>query len=171
MKLRHTAIALSLLLLAVLSSCAISYSFSGASVDYAKSKTVSVSYFNNMAAMVAPALSSTLTDELTRKLVTQTRLQSVREEGDLAFSGEIIDYRSEPVAVSGDEYAIMNRLTINVKVRFTNKAEPQNNFDKTFSEYADYNTTILLTTAETTLIPQIVEKLVDNIFNEALSAW
>lgn len=157
--------------LLALVGCAVSYSFSGASVDYAKTKTVSVSYFNNMAAMVTPTLSSTLTDELTRKLTSQTRLQYVREDGDLAFSGEIVDYRSDPVAVSGDEYAIKNRLTITVKVKFVNKAEPRFSFEKNFSEYDDYNTTVLLTTAEGTLIPQIVEKLVDNIFNEALSNW
>ncbi len=151
--------------------CSVKYSFSGASVNYALSKTVSVSYFNNMAAMVAPILSPTLTDELTRKLASQTRLQVVREDGDLAFSGEITGYSSDPVAISGDEYALQNRLTITVKVKFVNKAEPQFSFEKTFSNYGDYNTNVLLTQAEGTLIPEIVEKLVDDIFNEALSNW
>lgn len=151
--------------------CSVRYSFSGASVNYALSKTVSVSYFNNMAAMVAPILSPTLTDELTRKLASQTRLQVVREDGDLAFSGEITGYSSDPVAISGEEYATQNRLTITVRVKFVNKAEPQYSFEKTFSNYEDYNTNVLLTQAEGTLIPQIVEKLVDDIFNEALSNW
>lgn len=151
--------------------CSVSYSFSGASVDYTKSKTVSVGYFNNMAAMVSPILSPTFTDELKNKLASQTRLQLVAEDGDLSFSGEITGYSSDPVAISGDEYAMMNRLTITVRVKFVNKAEPQFSFEKSFSNYEDYNTNMLLTQAEGTLIPQIVEKLVDDIFNEALSNW
>ena len=147
------------------------YSFSGASVNYNLSKTVSVAYFTNMAAMVAPILSPTLTDELTSKLASQTRLQVVREDGDLAFSGEIICYSSDPFSISGNEYATQNRLTITVRVKFVNKKEPQYSFEKTFSNYEDYNTNILLTQAEGTLIPQIVEKLVDDIFNEAVSNW
>ena len=158
-------------LLLLTSSCTVKYSFSGASVNYALSKTVSVSYFNNMAAMVAPLLSPTLTDELTSKLASQTRLQVVPEDGDLSFSGEITGYSSDPVAISGDEYAIQNRLTITVKVKFVNKNEPQYSFEKTFSNYGDYNTDILLSQAENTMIPEIVEKLVDDIFNEALSNW
>lgn len=151
--------------------CSVKYSFSGASVNYALSKTVSVGYFNNMAAMVAPILSPTFTDELKSKLASQTRLQVVPEDGDLSFTGEITGYSSDPVAISGEEYAMMNRLTITVKVKFVNKAEPRFSFEKTFSNYEDYNTNVLLTQAEGTLIPQIVEKLVDDIFNEALSNW
>lgn len=165
------ASAAAVLVLVAAAGCSVKYSFSGASVNYALSKTVSVSYFNNMAAMVAPILSPTLTDELTSKLASQTRLQVVREDGDLAFSGEITGYSSDPVAISGDEYALKNRLTITVKVKFVNKAEPQFSFEKTFSNYGDYNTNVLLTQAEGTLIPEIVEKLVDDIFNEALSNW
>lgn len=152
-------------------SCSVTYSFSGASVDYTKSKTVSVGYFNNMAAMVAPILSPTFTNELKSKLASQTRLQVVPEDGDLSFTGEITGYSSDPVAISGEEYAMMNRLTITVRVKFVNKAEPQFNFEKSFSNYEDYNTNVLLSQAEGTLIPQIVEKLVDDIFNEALSNW
>lgn len=172
-KIIHTAVQSALLLSLVigLTGCSVRYSFSGASVDYTKTKTVSIQYFNNMAAMVTPTLSPTFTDELTRKLASQTRLRVVPEDGDMSFSGEITNYQSDPVAISGDEYAIQNRLTITVRVKFVNKAEPKFSFDKTFSEYGDYNTNILLTTAEATLIPQIVEKLVDNIFNEALSNW
>ncbi|MEG2480372.1 MAG: LptE family protein, partial [Mucinivorans sp.] len=116
--------------------CKVSYTFSGASIAPAV-KTASVAYFNNMAAMVAPILSPTLTDQLTQKIQNQTRLQIVREEGDVSFEGEIINYISAPIAISGNETATKNRLTISVKVRFTNKVDPKLSYDKTFSSYAD----------------------------------
>lgn len=159
------------LMLMLGNSCSVRYSFSGASID-PSIKTVSVGYFQNMAAMVVPILSPTFTDALTQKLQQQTRLQVVREDGDISFSGEIIDYRSDPVAISGDEYALKNRLTIGIKVTFVNPKQPQWAFvDKTFSDYEDYDSSKLLSSVEGTLIPQIVAKLVDKVFNEALANW
>lgn len=158
------------LILATCGGCSIRFSFSGASIG-ADVKTVSVTYFPNMSALVAPILSPTLTDELTNKISRETRLQFVREDADVSFEGEILDYISEPVAISGGEYAIQNRLTIVVKVRFVNKKQPQFSYETVFKESADYNTSQMLTSIEGTLIPQIVEKLVEDIFNAAFSNW
>lgn len=162
---------ITLLSLIALVGCTIRYSFSGASVDYTQTKTVSVAYFNNMAAMVAPSLSSTLTDELVQKLQRETKLQIVQEDGDMTFSGEIIDYRSDPISISAEELAVQNRLTIAVRIRFVNKAMPQNSYEKSFSNYADYPSSSMLTSVEGQLIPEICKKLVDDIFNAALSQW
>lgn len=154
----------------LLNNCTIHYTTSGASIDPSV-KTVSVIYFPNMAPLVAPSLSSTFTDALTEKLQNQTRLQIVKEDGDLNFEGEIIGYTSAPIAISGDEYATKNRLTITVKVRFTNKVQPQYDFDKTFTSYADYDTAQMLVSIQDELCQQISDLLVENIFNEALSNW
>lgn len=151
-------------------SCSVRYAFNGASIA-PDVKTASVIYFNNMAPMVAPILSPTLTDALTQKIQRETRLSIVREDGDVNFEGEIIGYASAPIAISGNEHATQNRLTITVKVRFTNKKQPVQSFDRTFSSYADYDTRQMLISIEGQLIPQIVEKLVENIFNDALAQW
>ena len=154
----------------VLPGCTIKYSLSGASIP-ANAKTFSVAYFPNNAPMVAPILSSTFTDALQDRFVRQTRLTQVSEGGDLSFEGEIIGYTSTPAAISGDEYAVKNRLTITVKVRFTNALKPEDNFDKTFSQGLEYDSNVLLQTAEQTLIPEIVDMLVEDIFNAAVSNW
>lgn len=155
-----------------ISGCTVHYAFTGASVDYNLTKTVSVAYINNMAAMVAPILSSTLTDELQQKLQRETRLQFVEEDGDMTFAGEIIDYKSDPISISAEaEAAVQNRLTIAVRIRFVNKAQPEQSFEKTFSNYGDYPSSQMLSSAESALIPEIVKKLVDDIFNAALGQW
>ena len=154
----------------VLPGCTIKYSLSGTSIP-ANAKTFSVAYFPNNAPMVAPILSSTFTDALQDRFVRQTRLSQVSEGGDLSFEGEIIGYTSTPAAISGDEYAVKNRLTITVKVRFTNALKPEDNFDKTFSQGLEYDSNVLLQTAEQTLIPEIVDMLVEDIFNAAVSNW
>ncbi|MFI3315465.1 MAG: LptE family protein [Rikenellaceae bacterium] len=158
------------LLLCCLSACTFSYSFTGASIPV-EAKTFSVEQIQNIATMVAPILASTFTDELKLRMSQQTRLSQVNEGGDLAFSGEVINYTSTPTAVTGDEYASMNRLTITAKIRFTNKYDQATDFEKTFSAYQDYDSSQLLQTVETTLITELVEQLVDDIFNAAVSNW
>lgn len=153
-----------------LGGCTVKYSFSGASIPL-DAKTVSVPYFPNNAPMVAPSLSSTLTDALQDKFARQTKLQLVSTGGDLAFEGEITNYTSTPAAITSAETAAMNRLTITVKVKFTNIYEPQNNYNKSFSAFAEYDATSLLQDIQDTLITEICEQLVQDIFNAAVANW
>lgn len=155
---------------AAISGCTVKYSLSGASIP-PEAKTFSVAYFPNNAPMVAPILSSTLTDALVDKFSRQTRLVQVSEGGDFAFEGEITGYSSTTASVSSDDYALQNRLTITVKVRFTNVIDEKQSFNKSFSAYSDYDSTRLLTEVESELITEIVEQLVTDIFQAAASNW
>ncbi|MBQ2394185.1 MAG: LptE family protein [Alistipes sp.] len=160
-------------ILAVLitTGCTVKYSLSGASIP-PDAKTFSVAYFPNNAAMVTPTLSSTLTDALIDKFSRSTRLLQVPEGGDFAFEGEIVGYTSATASVSSNDYALQNRLTITIRVRFTNVVDEKASFsNRTFSAYADYDSTKLLTEVEGELIAQIVEQLVNDIFQAAASNW
>lgn len=151
--------------------CTVKYSLSGASIP-PDAKTFSVAYFPNNAAMVTPTLSSTLTDALVDKFSRSTRLTQVPEGGDFAFEGEIIGYTSATASVSSNDYALQNRLTITVRVRFTNLIDDKASFNnRTFSAYADYDSTKLLTEVEGELITQIVDQLVNDIFQASASNW
>ena len=136
----------------------VKYSLSGASIPPA-AKTFSVAYFPNNATMVSPILSSTLTEAL------------IEEGGDFAFEGEIVNYTSVTASVSSDDYALLNRLTITVKVRFTNAIDEKASWNRTFTAYEDYDSTRLLTEVEGELIPQIVDKIVTDIFQASASNW
>ena len=161
-----------LLTVLLLTSCgvAIKYSLSGASIP-PDAKTFSVAYFPNNATMVSPILSSTLTEALVDMFSRRTRLQQVEEGGDFAFEGEITNYTSVTASVSSDDYAVLNRLTITVSVRFTNAIDETKSWSKSFSAYEDYDSTQLLTEVEGTLIPDIVDKLVTDIFMASASDW
>ena len=146
------------------------YSFSGASIPEA-AKTFSVAYFPNNAPMVSPTLSTMLTESLKDKFSRQTKLQLVEEGGDFAFEGEITGYSSTTASVSSDNYAQLNRLTITVRVEFTNVVEPQNSFTQSFSQFADYDSQQLLTDIQSELDQQIVDQLVTDIFMAAAANW
>ena len=146
------------------------YSFTGASIPDA-AKTFSVAYFPNNAPMVSPTLSTTLVEALKDKFSRQTKLQQVDDNGDFAFEGEIVGYTSTTASVSSDNYAVLNRLTIRVKVKFNNVIDPDNSFNREFSAFADYESTKLLTEVQSELDAQIVEEIVTDIFQAAASNW
>lgn len=146
------------------------YSFTGASIP-AEAKTVSVQYFPNNASLVNPLLSPSITNTLRDYFMNQTTLQSVDNNGDLALEGEIIDYSTTPVAITGDQTAALNRLTIKVNVRFFNKYDESKNFEQTFSQYEDYPSNQNLNAIQETLITTIVDNLCQDIFNKAVVNW
>ena len=153
----------------LMSSCGI-YSFSGASIP-AEAKTVSVQYFPNNAQLVNPLLSNTITNALNDMFVNQTTLQSVAQNGDLALEGEITGYSTSPIAITGNQTAAMNRLTVTVNVRFTNKYDESKNFEQKFSQYQDYPSGQDLNAVQDVLVEQIVEDLCQDIFNKAVVNW
>ncbi len=155
----------------MLSSCTISYKFNGASINYNLIKTISVSDFPIRAALVYPPLSEVFTNSLKDAYTQQTALQMVDVNGDLQVEGEITGYDLSPQAVGTDAYATMTRLTITVKVRFTNTKEPQYDFDRTFSAYQDFSSTQMLTDVQDGLIETITDELVDLIFNATVANW
>jgi hypothetical protein len=166
-------LAITALCAALLTGCgvAIKYSLSGASIP-PDARTFSVAYFPNNATMVAPILSSTLTDALVDMFTRRTRLMQVEEGGDFAFEGEITGYTSTTASVSGSsETALLNRLTITVNVRFTNAVDESMSWKKTFSAFEDFDSSKLLNEIEGELIPQIVDKLVTDIFQASAANW
>ena len=102
---------------------------------------------------------------------TQTNLNFVSDVGDVDFQGEITDYDTRPLTVSGDALAAMNRFTITVKVKFTNAIEPDLSYEQNFSRYEDYAGDKELSSVEDDLVEKIVEQLIDDIFNKAFVNW
>ena len=171
---RHIARYIIVILAATLAAACgykVTYNLTGGSIP-PDAKTFSVAYFPNNAPMVAPTLSTTLTEALRDKFSRQTRLQQVDEGGDFAFEGEITNYSSTTASVSSGDYALQNRLTITVKVTFTNAIDQTLSFNnKSFSSYADYDSSQLLLDVQDQLIEEIVEKLDNDIYMAAAGNW
>jgi len=159
-----------LLLLILSNSCSIKYSFTGASIS-PDIKTISVQYFSNYANLIQPTLSQTFTETLKDKFQSQTNLQLVNHIGDVNFEGEINRYFTQPVAIQGNETTALNRLTITIRVKFTDSKEQENSFNTSFSRYADYESSQILDQVEDELIEEIVEQIIDDIFNKAFVNW
>ena len=162
---------LTILLLIILTSCTISYKFNGAAIDYNTTKTISVAEFPIRAALVYPPLGPALNEANKDIYTRQTRLSMVKTGGDLQVEGEITGYDLSPQAVTEDAYASQTRLTISVKVRYTNTKNPNLNVDQTFRAYRDFSSSQMFTQVQDELISQIVDELAELIFNATVGSW
>lgn len=104
-------------------SCGI-YSFTGTSIQ-PDVKTVTINYFEYQALKVNPALSNQITEALQEKFLKLTKLELVDMEGDLEITGAVTGYDVKATAVTANEQAAQNRLTVNVKISFTNRKYPE----------------------------------------------
>ena len=154
----------------ILNGCKVTYSFSGVNIS-PEVQTYSVQYFPNRAPLVQAQLSQLFTDALMDKIQSNTSLDLSNQGGDVQFSGEITGYETRPMAITGQETAARNRLTITIRVKYTNDVEPDLDFDTSFSRYEEYDSSRNLTDVEDELIDLIVENLVDDIFNRAFVSW
>ena len=150
--------------------CKINYSFTGASIPE-DVKTVSVKSFQIYAPLANANMSQTFTEALKDKVLSQTNLDLVSQDGDLQFEGAITGYAISSVAIQGNETAALNRLLITVKVKFTNMKDEEYDFETNFSRFADYETSLDLSSIEDGLITEINEQLTQDIFNQAVSNW
>lgn len=151
-------------------ACTISYSLTGASIA-PDVKTISVQYFVNRAPLGMANLEQYFTDELKDKFKSQTSLVLVNDMGHLNFEGEITKYFTQPMAITGNETASQNRLSITVHVKFTNEIQPEYNFDTSFTQFADYDSNLDLSSVEQQLVEEITEKLIEDIFNKSVVNW
>lgn len=158
-----------LLLCLFMNSCHI-YSFTGASIS-PDIKTVRIASFPNAAMIVNPLLSSILTEKLRDRFITTTNLSSVPKNGDLVFEGSISTYTTSPIAIQANEKASQNRLTIAVNVKFINKKDEKQNFESSFTRFADYQSGLPFSSVEDDLNRKICDQLVDDIFNKAVVNW
>jgi len=157
-------------LVVMLNGCKIQYSFSGVNIS-PEVLTYSVQYFQNRARLVQAQLSQVFTEAMMDKVQNNTSLELANQGGDVQFSGEITGYETRPTAITSSETAARNRLTITVRVKYTNVVEPELDFDQSFSRYEDYDANANLSEVEEELINLIVFDLVEDIFNKAFISW
>lgn len=162
---------LPLIVCAYLSACQISYRFNGASIDYSTTQSIAIGDFPNNAALVYPALSNDLSEGIRDLFQRQTRLQVTRKNGDLEIEGEIIGYELTPMAVSADSYAAETKLTMTVRVRFTNTVMPDESFERTYSAFQTFDSSRTLNDVQSELCSAMISQIAENIFNDTVAKW
>lgn len=169
--LKRTVYVLSCIFSLTLFSCSISYKFNGSSIDYNKTKSISISDFPNTAELIYPPLSQEFTEALRDSYGKQTRLQLLKKGGDMHIEGEITGYQLTPMSISADTYSAETKLTMTIKVRFSNNKNPEDDFEKSYSSFQNFDSSRMLTDVQDELMKIMVAEIVDNIYNDTVAKW
>ncbi|MEY3398119.1 MAG: hypothetical protein RL220_713 [Bacteroidota bacterium] len=161
-------LAVYILFISLLTSCGI-YSFRGG--QYSGAKTFSVDFFKSQSALAPQVYSQNFTESLKDLLLAQSPLSLVTRDGELQYEGAVTGYTIAPVAIQENETASLNRLTITVKVKYTNTLDNSLSFERNFSKFADFAADVDLFTVEETLWQQINDQLTQEIYNASVGNW
>lgn len=160
---------ITILTLFLLVSCNVKYNFTG--TGKINAKTFQVNYFQNNAEIVEVGIERTFTQKLQNTIQNQTNLDLVTSGGDLLYEGEIVEYRITPMASNASQQSSQNRMTISINVRYSSKNSEDDNFEKRFSFYHDYDANLLPSVVLNEALEIIYERITQDIFNESLAKW
>ncbi len=170
-KYRHLRFLAVLAVVTVLTACSISYGFNGASIDYSKTKTIQISDFPIRSSYVWGPMGPLFNNALKDEFANHTRLQQVRRNADLKIEGEITQYSQRNKSVSSEGYSAQTELSITVNVRFTNNVNHNEDFLPQFTANPCNKTTQSINSEQEELVTQMVDDLVDQIFNATVANW
>lgn len=172
---RRKALSVSLLCLpALFSGCGV-YSFNGTNIDPSV-KTISIQTFTNNAPNAPAALSQRFTEDVKDYFQRNTTLKLVPRDGDLQFEGNIAAYDFSPASIQqsgGLPTAGVNRLVIQVQLRFTNTKDSKQDFEQTFQSQKDFPSTQDLATVnnDQTSQREITRNIITDMFNKSVANW
>lgn len=162
-----------------LTGCGV-YSFTGANIS-PDIKTISIQTFYDEVGTGPPNLSQLFTEKIRDYYQQNTSLSIITNEGDLQIEGSIVGYRLTPMAprASGSQnfadtdIAALQRLTITVKVTYLNTQDDSYDFEgQNFSFYQDYDPEKEdFNSIEATLVEEIYDAIVLDIFNASVANW
>ncbi len=155
--------------LLLLTGCSVNYGFSGG--DVGNAKTMSVELIEARAPLATPLSAQLLTESVRDLLLAQTPLKLKQSEGDVQYSGALVGYDVQPVSIQANETAALNRLTMTVQVTYINTLDPKKNKEFTVARFADYDSSMDITTVEERLAREIGNQLAQDIFDRTLGEW
>ena len=161
---------ISCILFLLVTSCSISYKLEGGSVNYDLTKTIHIADFPDRTSNYSP-MASMFNLALRKRFIEQTRLKEASSNADIELEGEISDFVVAGVAVKSDAYSSQTRLTITVRVDYVNNREAGKDVKQPFSSFREFPTTESLNDVQDRLVKEIIDELVDMIYNSTVANW
>jgi len=165
---------LQLIACSVLTGCSV-YSFTGTNIN-PEVKTFSIANFQNTASNGPSSLAQRFTEDIKDYFQRNTQLRLVPRDGDLQFEGAITAFDYAPAAIqnqNGLDQAGVNRLTIQVRVKYTNTKDPKQDFEQTFQQPEDFPANIDINTInnDPNAIRGTTQKIITDVFNKSVANW
>ncbi len=171
MKIKSIKILYLLFPLIALTACSISFQFNGTSINYDKVKTVSLDKFPIRSNYVWSPMEAMFYNTFSDAFAKKTKLKVLKRNGDLQFDGEITEYSQTNKSVAADGYSAQTQLKMTVNVRYVNQTDHTQDFEKSFSSTATYDSSQQLANVQEQLVQEMIDDIVDQIFNESVASW
>ena len=166
-----TAVVLMAFACSLLTSCKVSYTFNGASIDYTTTMSIQIADFPVRSNYVWGPMASIFNNQLKDQYANHTKLQQVKRNGDLKLEGEITRYEQRNKSVSAEGSSAQVELSLTVNVRFTNNKKHSDDFERQFTASQSYDSNLSLNAVQEELVTQMVKDITDQIFNATVANW
>ena len=117
------------------------------------------------------SINQTFTEALKQKIQSETRLFLDENNPNIIFEGTISSYSVISTATDSQNTASLNKLEIRIKISYTNILHEDENWESTFSDYANFDRDVNLSDVQDGLIEEIYEEIIDAVINKAFSNW
>jgi len=146
------------------------YSFKGISIP-ADVETYYVNPFKNNALNAPPTLAIETSEALREKIRRESPLVANATHPDIEFKGTIVDFRVTAEAPQPGEFTSINRLTIVTKIDYISNKNEEDNFSQNFTRFFDFPATTELASIQSLAIEDILNQIMEDIFNKAFTNW
>lgn len=154
------------------SACTISYGFTSiGGLDYSKVKTVSFDKFPIRSSYVWAPMEAMFYNTMVKEFSSKTKLKVQKRNGDLDLQGEIVEYSQTNKSVAADGFSAQTQLKITVNVRYTNNTKHEDDFEQRFSATTVYDSSQSLASVQEELVQEMIDDIIDQIFNATVANW
>lgn len=168
---KKTVRVLAILLALTLQSCIPTFTFNASTINYEKTKTISLDKFPIRCAYVWSPMESMFYNTISDTYARKTKLKVLKRNGDLQLAGEIVEYTQTNKSVAADGYSAMTQLKMTVNVRYVNNADHNQDFEQKFSATQDYDSKLSLSSVQEQLVQEMIKDIVDQIYNATIANW
>ncbi len=152
-------------------SCKVQYNLGNIGSIPEDANTFYVENFSSIASQASPLTSQIISENLKTLILSQSRLNTGDNYSDLVFTGTITNYIVSNAGLQSNDEAAQNKLTITVKVNYSNTNNEKDNFEKSFTAMELFDSDASLLDIENELILAIAEQINQKIFDEAFGEW
>jgi hypothetical protein len=160
----YRIIGVSLLLLLILGSCTF-YTFVDGSSKYSEVKKIRIKQFENNSGNGPPNLHVVFTEKTKDYYMQNGKFELVDINEDLLLEAEITGYRVDVAGATSLRDAQQNKLTITVRIIFTDYQNEKNNIKTSLSRFEVYESNQTLAQVEDNLVNIIGDQICMDIFN------
>ncbi len=147
------------------------YSFTGASVP-PHLKTIAITLFDDQSGYGRATLREELTKKLIEKFIKDNTLKVAdRNTANSILEGVIVSVQDNPVVVGAGERVKKSRITITVKVSYFDMVKRTKLWERTFSNWGEYELEGDIQTNLQLGIQTAIDKLSEDILLATVSNW